>query len=384
MAVQFLSLLVFAIRASTHPESKITSGANAQFVFGEAIRLPHACTHISSPQPPRVIFGVTYDIQKAINSAHLQTEANGKRRQRCDTPVLLGIVASFPVPMTAIGDLEDLDQERKKRRLKLERWYKEVAVWFRKVWGEKILIVAHEDESNPHVHCLVHNDGLSVKMLPPFCLRATGGKFDKKLVEMQDDFFEQVSRHFYHCRKSVNPRRRLARWLYKKNAARFAIKLPNAAPGSLCNQNVWMNYVFSEEFERTVFEADQLRNRLKLNNQNSKVIGEGEPCLERLAKPRRQRPNRSKSSAARNSAPKLRKHMSLDFLIQGARNVAKAFKESSQNDETSKAGLRFRIRKIGGTLVAMSAIEQPQIDPDLDPADHPDARPIKRSRLAGT
>lgn len=67
------------------------------------IRADGATPHVTAPQPPRSVYGMQAEdlplwldqIEAMALDVKVQT-AHGERRQRSDTPILLGVVASFP------------------------------------------------------------------------------------------------------------------------------------------------------------------------------------------------------------------------------------------------------------------------------------------------
>lgn len=135
--------------------------ASASEVIGEAVRAEGDHPHVQAPQPPRVLHGigadelVVYWTQIEDQARQQQaTMADGKkRRQRSDTPILIGAIATWP------GPADDNDPEYVK--------WRELAVAFMKRrYGDRILsIIEHTDEQHGHLHCLVADNGKPVKPL---------------------------------------------------------------------------------------------------------------------------------------------------------------------------------------------------------------------------
>ncbi len=65
----------------------------------EMVRAPHACSHVADPQPPNVLFGMHPSAAIALAADRAGEGALDKigRRLRCDTPVVLVGIASWPV-----------------------------------------------------------------------------------------------------------------------------------------------------------------------------------------------------------------------------------------------------------------------------------------------
>ena len=80
---------------------------SAMDVIAEACRYAGATPHVVAPQPPRVLHGlgpadlqVWYAQLCVLADAQRTPVGTGTRKQRADTPILLGAVASYPEPPT--------------------------------------------------------------------------------------------------------------------------------------------------------------------------------------------------------------------------------------------------------------------------------------------
>ena len=134
---------------------------SARDVVAEAVRASGAAPHVEQPQPPRVLHGLGAEelplwCEQLEAVARDQTVAmrDGKaRRQRSDTPILMGMVASYP------GSADEGDPE-------YVRWRDLTATWALERYGEAVVsILEHTDEAHGHVHVLVASKGRSVKPL---------------------------------------------------------------------------------------------------------------------------------------------------------------------------------------------------------------------------
>ena len=77
---------------------------SAMAVIGEAARLDGCAPHVDQPQAPKTLFGIEAGSLANWCTDLLEMAANqvtvGGKKQRKDTPVLMGIVASFPGRLT--------------------------------------------------------------------------------------------------------------------------------------------------------------------------------------------------------------------------------------------------------------------------------------------
>ena len=187
---------------------------SARDIVAEAIRAPEAAPHVPHPQPPRVLHGMEAD-ELPIWCEQLEVVArdqtvpmrDGKaRRQRSDTPILMGMVASYPGPADE-GDPAYV------------RWRDLTAAWSLERYGDAVVsILEHADEPHGHVHVLVASRGRSVKPLHAgyaaslAALDAGGTRKEQGIAyaggcrTLQDDYHERVAIPCGLAR--IGPRRR--------------------------------------------------------------------------------------------------------------------------------------------------------------------------------
>lgn len=133
---------------------------SAREIFEEAIRASaDAASHVQAPKPPRVLAGLELDelpawfdgLVKQAHEVQVPMRDGKMRRQRSDTPIMLGAVASYP---TAANEDDPL----------YRRWRELVTSFARKHYGDRLVsVLEHVDEAFGHIHILVANDGQSVK-----------------------------------------------------------------------------------------------------------------------------------------------------------------------------------------------------------------------------
>jgi hypothetical protein len=169
MGYQFFREETYArVRSQPPPKrGKGQGGASAQTgkrsarqIIDEALRAPDATPHVPRPEPPRILVGAgleeaRIELDQVLELARDVKVPNGKggtRRQRDDTPILLGAVCSYP------GRADDDDPLYRE-------WRERSVAWLRETYGDDrlIAIVEHTDEPHGHIHALVHNRGESVK-----------------------------------------------------------------------------------------------------------------------------------------------------------------------------------------------------------------------------
>jgi len=202
-----------------------SSGQNwsARDVIAEALRLPDHCRHVTDPVAPIAHHGVQpQDLLDALKKLEEKSEAvmvdtsRGKRRQRSDTLILIGLVASFPLPPS------------ERERDEVQVWIKRTIAWLLQKFGKDhvMSILEHVDENNIHLHVYVHNNGHSVKPLmvghrerlsaidadlPAAEVRAA---YRDAMIRFQDEYFSDVCESLGLARKSPAPRPRLSRTAY--------------------------------------------------------------------------------------------------------------------------------------------------------------------------
>jgi hypothetical protein len=125
----------------------------------EAMRVDGYIPHVKNPQPPRILYAASDEIQKnPLKVADLADEwaqsvkaVTGRAYQR-NSPVMAGIVFSLPKEM-------------------VDEWpaFRDASIrWMRKKYGERLkLVIEHEDEENPHCHAyLLSNFGVNAEGKP--------------------------------------------------------------------------------------------------------------------------------------------------------------------------------------------------------------------------
>jgi hypothetical protein len=207
-------------------------------ILAELVREPHACSHIDNPRAPNVIFGVhpAEAVATATDRASRAVDKIG-RSLRCDTPVLVAAVISWPVPMAKITS-DCVEGER------YETFRRDVVEWLRRAFGEDLLsCIEHSDERFPHLHALAVPPLRSDRRMtisdvhPGFRARklAEENGQDRKncdkaycaaMRKFQDDFYRAVG--IQHGLTRLGPKQqRLSRaqWIaQKKQAQVVAIK----------------------------------------------------------------------------------------------------------------------------------------------------------------
>jgi hypothetical protein len=202
-------------------------------ILAELTREPHACSHVDNPQPPSIVFGIHPADAVAITSERA-SQALDKigRKLRCDTPILLAGVVSWPVPVSKISS-DSMERER------YEAFRNEVVIWLRSMFGENLMsCVEHMDEAFPHIHFLVVPQlradrrmmisDVHVGLGARKSVKDAGGDrkgcdraYCEAMAGFQDSFHEQVA--MKHGLLRLGPRRqRLSRpeWNARKQQAR--------------------------------------------------------------------------------------------------------------------------------------------------------------------
>ncbi len=188
---QFVHLEHYSLKASSHPRSK-KGRANVKFVVDEMLRVPSASRHVPHVRPPTLLFGTLADIEALPTllkkGASACRDARG-RKQRIDTPVVMGVIFSFPS--------KDVDAA-------YLAWERDTIEFARAHFGSRAVAIArHEDEEFPHLHVLVHDRGRSVHEISP---GYSGAKRSRaSLANFQDTYQAAVGVH--HGLARWGPRR---------------------------------------------------------------------------------------------------------------------------------------------------------------------------------
>lgn len=141
------------IHCQTFGRKPNRSGNCIRQVIAEGLRCGNCHGHVAQPLPPRVIFGDPAGFE-ALHDAHVaarrtRVNCNGKlveRKIRADRHTLCTVIASYPVPVRAIG------RDREKTAA-LAAWERATLDWVRALYGTQLKAAfAHDDESHPHLH----------------------------------------------------------------------------------------------------------------------------------------------------------------------------------------------------------------------------------------
>ena len=188
-------------------------------IVGEVLRLPGHIQHIAQPSAPISIYGIDpsqimgwHNDLVAASKSIIVSSSTGLRRQRKDTPILLGVVASYP------GTYDPFNSE-------YLRWRDLVTEWVLVRYGKEHVAfgLEHADESTGHLHFGIHNFGGSVKPLmagPKAVAEAQKSGLHKSDLGhayrlgcklLQDEFQEKVGKACGLARISPHPRIRRER-----------------------------------------------------------------------------------------------------------------------------------------------------------------------------
>ncbi|MBC7905554.1 MAG: hypothetical protein H7Y60_02250 [Rhodospirillaceae bacterium] len=237
MGYQFIHIETYGRRAK---DSRDTA-----FVFAELRRDPAACTHVTVPRPPVVIFGrpvddIEHEHDTRAAGARTRTASAKERAIRQDQHTAAVVVLSHPVTIESMeADLAVAAD--------VAAWEKRSIAWLRRQFGDRLAsVVRHEDEPHPHLHAVLLPDdsemrakllhpGHAAKMTAAEAARAAGrsardaNRFGDKayidaLRRWQDDYWEAVGLPCGLAR--IGPgRRRLSRGEWRREqAAMRAVK----------------------------------------------------------------------------------------------------------------------------------------------------------------
>ncbi len=226
MAPQFIHLEPYG-REGAHRKNSTERKSSMFDIRDEMVRAPHACGHVASPQPAAVVFGDDpYSVVAQCAEQASRAVDKAGRSLRCDTPVVVVGVASWPRLRTIV----DSDPKERKR---YELWRDDTVRWLRARWKEALAsVVEHFDEPYAHIHFLLvpsidHNRRLWIGTVHPGrkAERATaesgGSKRDQRkayedaMRKMQDDYYESVAAR--HGLTRIGPgRQRVTRTEWKE------------------------------------------------------------------------------------------------------------------------------------------------------------------------
>ena len=200
---QFVNLQVYA-RVGAHKKNSKERKASLDGVIAELLRSPHACSHVSQPQPPTRLFGCDPASIPGI-ARERASAARDKigRRLRCDSPVVMSGVTSWPIKRGVLT-INPVEQA------KYLSWRRDVIEWLKATWGSALMyVVEHNDEPYPHLHfcampTLTHDARMTVADVHPGygaakkaaddgCSRRNQKRaYDEAMVAMQDSYYEVV------------------------------------------------------------------------------------------------------------------------------------------------------------------------------------------------
>jgi hypothetical protein len=231
LAYQFIHVEPYG-RHGAHRKNSTKRKPSMFGIRDEMIRAPHACDHVTDPQPPNLIFGLPPGAAFALAAARAaQAVDKIGRRLRPEALIVLVGVATWPV-LTA--DVQR-DPEALDRYL---RWRDETVAWLQSQWGDLLVtVVEHMDELRPHVHYIVvpevdPDNRLRIASVHAGYCAATkceeaGGKprdqraaYEEAMEAFQDCYYAQVAVRFGLTR--TGPRlQRLTRdeWKERKRQA---------------------------------------------------------------------------------------------------------------------------------------------------------------------
>lgn len=159
------------------------AGQSVDQVFDEVERVPEFSKHVDSPEPPRIVDGVSIaqlrrNHADMIDGAATQVRAKDGvkvRAIRRDRHTLMSMVASYPLTWEQIGD----DPEE---QAALDDWRRANVEFAKRQFGEGYQCsIEHTDEAHPHLHIYalpIGLPGIDAKLMHP-------GKAAKASVEAQ-------------------------------------------------------------------------------------------------------------------------------------------------------------------------------------------------------
>jgi hypothetical protein len=143
---QFFKIEGYA-REGAHKKNSRYRKPSIGDIVAELVRAPHACSHVATPQPPLILYGCDPSEIPAM-ACELASGACNKLgyKLRCDSPVALFGVATWPVPCATL----DIDPAEREKYL---AWRGDVIELLKEMWGANLVCVAeHTDEPYAHVH----------------------------------------------------------------------------------------------------------------------------------------------------------------------------------------------------------------------------------------
>jgi hypothetical protein len=286
MGPQFLHVETYA-RKGAHKKNSSECKSSMFDIRDEMIRLPHACSHVENPRPPVVLYG-DHPSEVIMIAAGRASHAKNKagRKLRCDSPVIMVGVASWPQPHAVLAN----DPEAKTR---CDHWRDNAIVWLKERWGDNLMsVIEHVDETFPHIHFVIvppleADRHLWIGSVHPGhraerdIAQSGGTKRDQRqahnaeMKKLQDDYYEDVGVKFGLTR--VGPRRqRLTRaewWEQKRQAsvladahkkvAQFATDVKAAADHRILVEAEHVKQTAQQKIDHAVSEGERRMAALK-------------------------------------------------------------------------------------------------------------------------
>lgn len=140
-------------RRGAHKKNSSVRKASMDGILNEMIRAPGACSHVSAPGNPNVVFGIhpVVAFLLATERAGQAVDKIGRKLSLTALVILVG-VATWPVHTSEVR----ADPQAMEHYL---YWRKITIQWLKRQWGEQLkTVVEHLDEDRPHLHYVVVPD----------------------------------------------------------------------------------------------------------------------------------------------------------------------------------------------------------------------------------
>jgi len=219
---QFLHLEGYARKGSQQSRNgkRLPRKWSAAEIVAEAMRDPDSCPHVSSPRPPKILYGCSPRevVQIAENWANASVDASGRKLRSDGLALAAGVIS--------LSNEQQQDWPR----------YREATVnWLKEQYGERLRsVIEHVDEAHPHLHFYAvplpgeRFEALHRGRQAAYEAKLRGGvkgvqneAYKASMRAWQDDFNAAIASHFGLAR--LGPaRRRLKRgeWQSEKAQAR--------------------------------------------------------------------------------------------------------------------------------------------------------------------
>lgn len=155
MAFQFVHMELFSRKGDA-------KGRSVDFVLAEAERRKDACSHVTTPAAPEVVFGATITQVRLMHDERVSqakdTMKNGRSRAiRSSQHTLVTVVASHPAQVKEVLVCPE--------KAKAVREWEDLTVrWLEAKYGSKLIsVIRHTDEQQCHLHAYVLPDDAMCK-----------------------------------------------------------------------------------------------------------------------------------------------------------------------------------------------------------------------------